>query len=174
MKSTGVFMASILAAGVLLGGCNLPAPGTTRNLGKVQYGSAFAAAIDVMRQHFSLASADPDTGVIRSRPKLVKVRGERLLGGSPARHVAEMTIRRKDGLIVAHASVALQREGSAIHQTMGSANEGYDSVPNRTPAEEVAAVTPEQNEIWRTQSYDRSLERRILDELYRALHPARK
>jgi len=173
MKSTGVFMVSVLAAGIL-GGCNLPAPGTARDLGKVQYGLAFAAAIDVMRQHFSVASADPDTGVIQSRPKLVKARAERLLGGSPARHLARMTIRRKDGRIVANASVALQREGSAIHGTMGSTNESYDSVPNRTPAEEVAATTPEQNEIWRTRSHDRALERRMLDELYKALHPGRK
>ena len=119
---------------VVLSGCNLRTPGTPRALGDVEYASAFATGREVMGQHCSIASADAETGVIQSRPRLVKVRGERLLGGSPARHVATLRIVRRGGEVVAYASVALQREGSSIHQTRPRNGENYDSVPNLTPA----------------------------------------
>jgi hypothetical protein len=109
--------------------------------------------------------------VIVSHPIPVEARGERLLGGSPARHLARLQLQRKNGLVVAHLSIALQREGSAIRRTMPAPEENYSSVPNRTPAEESAAVSPEQNEAWQTEQYDRAMERGILDELYKALHP---
>lgn len=155
----------------LLAGCNLPTPGRTRVLGNVPYASAFATARETMAQYFSIESADPDTGQIVSRPKPVKARAERLLGGSPARHVATMHIRRKDGVILAQLSVALQREGSTLLRASGRPEENYDAVPNDTPADETAAVTPAQAEAWRTDSYDHALERRILNDVYMALHP---
>ena len=171
MIRTGIIVLGIVATGVLAG-CNLPSPGTTRVLGNVQSAEAFATAKEVMSQYFSIASADPDTGLIESRPKPVAAQPERLLGSSPARQLAKLHIGRKNGLIIAHLSVALQREGSSIHRTMQPPGENYDSVPNLTPAEDTAATTPEQNEAWRTDRYDRALERRILNDLYKALHPA--
>ena len=173
MKRAITAIAAALVAGMLTG-CTASTPGTPRILGKVDYASAFATGREVMAQHFSIASSDPDTGVIEARPKPVEARGERWLGGSPARHLAKMSIRRKDGQIVAHLSVALQREGSAIHRTMAPGAEGYDSVPHGTPADAAAATTPEQNEDWRTEKYDHALERAILDELYKALNPQAK
>ena len=173
MIRTGAIAIGVLAV-VVVCGCNVATPGTTRNLGRVDYASAFATAREVMAEHFSVASADPATGIIESRPRPAQVRGERLLGGSPARHLAKLRIRHKDGQVVAVASVALQREGSAIHRTMYRPGENYDSVPNRTPAEDTAAMTPEQTEVWRTERYDHALERKILDKLYRTLHPAKK
>lgn len=159
---------------VVLSGCNLRTAGTPRALGDVEYASAFATGREVMGQHFSIASADVETGVIQSRPRPVKVRGERLLGGSPARHVATLRIVRRGGEVVAYASVVLQREGSSVYQTRPRDAENYDSVPDLTPAEELAATTPDQNEVWRTERHDRALERRILDDLYKALHPQAK
>ncbi len=154
-----------------LWGCNVAGPGTTRNLGQVDYASAFEKGREVMGRHFSIASADPDSGLIEGRPTPVQVRGERILGGSAARHLATLRIRRSEAGIVAHASVALQREGSTIPRTAVPPEENYDSVPTLTPAEETAAITPEQGDLWQTERYDHALQRRILEELYRAIHP---
>ena len=162
------------SAAVLLTGCNLPAPGTTRSLGEVEYASAFATARETMAQYFSIESADPQTGEIISRPKLIEAAPERLLGGSPARHLAKLRIRRKNGTIVAQASVALQREGSAIHHISARPDENYDGVPTETPADETAAITSDQNVVWRTDKYDHALEHKILNQIYESLHPKTK
>ncbi len=168
-----LIMVGLLAA-LALSGCRIASPGTTRMLGQVEYASAFATGREVMAQHFSIASSDPETGVILSRPQFVEARGERLLGDSPARNLAKLLLRKEEGMIVAHLSVALQREASAVHQSMPIPGQNYDSVPNRTPAEKTAATTTEQNEDWQTQEYDKALERSILNELYVALHPEAK
>lgn len=160
-----------VAALICLCGCSVAVPGTTRTLGQVEYASAFATAHEVVKQYFPVASADPATGIIQSRPKPVHAQGERLLGSSPARKVATVRISRKNGRVVAHASVALQREGSAVYRTRTDPGENYDEVPNRTPADEIAASTPEQNEVWQTEKYDHATERKMLDDLYNALHP---
>jgi len=163
--------AIVLAGCVLPAGCNLPSPGTTRVLGDVDYASAFAAATKTMGRHFSILSADPNTGEITCRPKKVQVKGERLLGGSPARQIATLHLRRDNGMVRAQVSVELQREGSAIRSTAGSYQENYDEVPNQTPAEDTAATTAKQNETWQTDRYDHAMERKVLDEIYKALHP---
>ncbi len=163
----------IMAAG-LLAGCAAATPGRSRELGDVVYGNAFAAARDVVSQYYSIESADPDKGIIKSRPLGVDEKGERILGGnSPARQLATLTLRRKNGQIVAHASVAVQRQGSAmLRQMRTTSGEDYSSVPNQTPAEIEAATTPEQNESWITQRYAHDVENKILDDIYRALHPS--
>lgn len=167
-----MMLAAVVLVGSALAGCNVPTPGTTRHLGAIEYGSAFATAREVMAEHFSIASADADSGVIEARPKDVEATGERLLGGrSPARHMAKMQVRRKGDGVVAHASIAVQREGSDVYRSSRESSENYDEVPNRTPAEAAAATTPEQNEAWQTERYDHALERDILEQIYRALHP---
>ena len=169
MTRNGVMIMFVLAVCVL-SGCNLPTPGSPRVLGDVDYASAFSMGREVMGQYYSIASADPDTGIIQARPTKVEVRPERLLGGSPARHLATLRIIIKDGRVVAYASVVLQREGSAIHRTIPRDEDNYSGVPIGTPADETAATTPEQNELWQTERYDHPQERRILDDLYKRLH----
>ena len=170
MTTCARILAGLVAAGTLVG-CTEPMAGRSQPLGTVEYGLAFATAREVMAEYFSIASADPDTGIIQSRPKPVAARAERLLGGSPARQVARMRLRRQGEQVVAHLWVALQRQGSAVLREMRVARDKYDSVPNETPAEIEAATTPEQNETWRTRGYDHRLERTILTELYKALNP---
>jgi len=169
-------LAILLAAsvGVLMTGCNLPAPGTTRSLGEVEYESAFATARETMAQYFAIESADPRTGEIISRPTPITAAPERLLGGSPARHLAKLCVRRKDGTIVAQAAVAFQREGSTIHHVSPRPGENYDGVPTETPADETAATSAQQNEVWRTDRYDHALEHKILTQIYESLHPQAK
>jgi hypothetical protein len=161
-----------MVATTMLVGCSEPMPGTTRNIGQVQYAAAFATAQDVMMQHgFEIARADAQTGVIQSRPKAARAADERILGGSPARQRARISLRQEDAQVVAHASVVTQREGSEIYRVQRPGmTETYDSVPNSTPAQDTAATTTEQNEQWRTEGYDHRLERQLLEDLYRSLH----
>ena len=160
-----------VAAACVAGGCNQPMPGTSRSLGGVDYASAFAAANEVMAQYFSVESSDPHTGIIQSRPKVVQAPKERLLGGSPARQVATLRVRTEGKMVVAYATVALQRQGGAILQEMRPGMDDYDSVPNQTPAEREGATTVEQNESWRTHKYAHDVERKILQDIYRSVNP---
>ena len=163
----------LAVAGLLLSaGCNQPTPGRTRILGEVGYESAFAAAREVFSQYYSIDSADAEAGVIKSRPLAVSAKGERLLGGSPARQVATLRLWREGGAVVAHAQVKVPRLGSAVHRQMRPVGENYDSVPNETPAELDAATTPEQNEAWQTAGYAHDVEYKMLADLYKSLHPA--
>ncbi len=156
---------------VAVGGCNMATPGKTRSLGTVDYSSAFLAGRKTMAQFFSVKQADINTGLIEARPDTAKLPGERLLGKSPGRRKASLRIWRQDGQVFARASVAVQREGSAVYRLHTASGENYDQVPNKSPAEEAAATTSRQNQIWKTQSYDHALERKMLENLYRSLHP---
>lgn len=166
-----------LATMCVLAGCLVGCAqdmGRSRTLGEVGYGTAFAAARDVMAQYYSIESSDASTGEIVGRPKRVELRGERLLGGSPARQVASFRLRRDGDQVVAHLAVAVQRQGSAVYRQHSGVDETYSSVPNQTPADTDAATTPEQNDAWRTVKYDRALEQKILGQIHRALHPQSK
>ncbi|HUT01612.1 MAG TPA: hypothetical protein VM031_04100 [Phycisphaerae bacterium] len=163
-----------LVAAFLAGGCNQPTPGSSMPLGQVDYTSAFASARETMAQYFSVESANPVTGEITSRPKAVEAGNERLLGGSPARQVASMRLQQEGKQVVAYATVALQRQGSAALRQIRPGADDYDSVPNQTPAEVEGATTIEQNESWRTQGYAHDVERKMLADLRRAVSPAEK
>ena len=165
-------IATQTVAVLALAGCSVAVPGTTRDLGRVDYQAAFATGRETMAQHFSVDTWDVQTGLIRARPHMAEMPPERLLGGSPARRKATLRVWQKDGLVFAHASIAIQREGSSLYRFRTAGNENYNQVPDKTPAYEAAAITPEQKQLWETKGYDHVLERRILDDLYRALHPA--
>ena len=160
---------STISAGLLVG-CSEAMPGTTRTLGDVKYESAFQAARKVMSQYFSVASADAEAGLITSRPKDLPMPKDILLGGSPRRQVAKLRIDRKDGQLVARASVAVELLGSVLNRRMQTVGEDYDTVPTETPAELEAATTPQQNQSWRVEKYDHAIERAILADLYKELH----
>lgn len=170
----------ILAAVGMFAGCSQEIASSSRVLGDVSYGQAFATGKQVMSNFFPVASADLHSGVITSRPKPVTLRSERLvtglvgMAGSPARRIATLKLRRSRGTVIAFASVEIQRQDSAAYRQRGADLENYDSVPNVTPADLEAASTPGQNELWRTCRHDRAMEERILSAVYAALNPARK
>jgi len=171
MKHHGWLICLVLPAGLLVG-CVEPSAGTSRPLGDVGYELAFTEAREVLREHFTIGRADPDTGIIECNPQPVNLHGERLLGGSNARHKARMRVRKESGGIVANLSVAVHRQGREGYRAFGHPDESsYSGVPNRTPAELEGATTPDQNEAWRTTRQDKGLEVRILGDLYRRLHP---
>ncbi|MFP4104518.1 MAG: hypothetical protein ACLFVU_00375 [Phycisphaerae bacterium] len=169
---------SLLTATLLVAccwGCNTTTPGDQVSLGDVNYQAAFAGARQVMRTHFPVASADPESGVIRSRPVPADPDENRILGGtSPARKVATMKVQEKEGEVFAHLSVAIQQQESSIHRVMPNTTGEYDAVPDETPAQMEAATTAEQNESWITRSYDSAMQRRMLEELYLLLRPSEK
>jgi hypothetical protein len=72
---------------------------------------------------------------------------------------------------MAQATVLTQRRASDIHRRMQMGAEDYDTVPNESPADVEAATTRDQNETWVTHGHARTLERQILEALYRRLHP---
>lgn len=170
----------ILAAVGMFAGCSQDMASTSRVLGDVPYGQAFAAGKQVMGNFFPVASADRNSGVITSRPKSLTLRSERLvtglvgMSGAPARRIATLRLRQSRGSIIAFASVEIQRQDSAVHRQRGADLENYDSVPNETPADLEAASSPGQNELWRTCRHDRAMEEKILSAVYTALNPARK
>ena len=164
-----MILSAVLAA-AMLAGCDATGTGTSMSMGSAPYDAAFEHGRLVMARHFAIDSADERAGLIRSSPTPRDAAPESLFRDSPARHLATMQIRRADGDIQATVSVAVQRQTSAAQWQMQGATSGYDTVPDQTPAEVDAATTAEQNELWETLSYDRRLERRILRELYAALH----
>ena len=164
--------AAVAMVALAAAGCQQASPGTTRMLGEVDYATAFAAARDVLAQNdFAIDSANPDTGVIRARPRLVEAGGQRLFSDPQTRQVATMRLRREDDEIAAELAIAQQQQDAEAFRQMVGPAESYDTVPNRTPAEVEGPATPDQTQIWRTESYRHDIESRILNELYLALHP---
>lgn len=137
-------------------------------LGKVDYAEAFQAGRTVLAQYFSVASFDAESGKIAGRPAPVDAARDRLLGASPARKVAEMRIRKKGELIFADVRVDIQRQDVGAFRQMQPVTVD-NQVPNRTPADEAAAVTTEQNQAWQTTGRDHQLEQAILADLINAL-----
>ena len=162
------WMALLLCAA---GGCTEGIAGRSRSLGDVDYVKAFAAGADVMRQHYRIESMNAESGVIKAEPKAVTAPGERLLGNSPAREVATLRLRREGNAVVAYASIVRQRMGGPILRTMNLRDEKYDTVPDSTPAQRDAATSEEQNASWVTDRNATDTERKVLAELYDAVHP---
>jgi len=154
-------------------GALAPGRGSSRNMGDASYQQAFATARQVLAQYYTIASANPDTGVIKCKPKATAPSHERLIGGSPARQVATMEISQKNGAVVAQVLVLQQRQGSSARQQMGYSTErhNYSGKPgDQTPADLGAATTSQQNQAWENEKPLHNVEANILDDLFKALH----
>lgn len=170
---TKVCVAGMLVGLMLAGGCAQweTTPGRSRELGDVSMPRAFTASREVLSAHFPIAEQDPVTGTIKTLPKPVDAPGERLLGKSEARQVGTLRLRKQDGQVVAHLSIAMQRKGGQAVRQRVLNEENYSGRP-RTPAQTGGAVEPSQNDDWQVYGYDHRLESVILSEIYRALHAA--
>lgn len=154
----------------MLAGCDQAAPGRIRVLGDVNEELAFTTSQEVMAMYFEIENVNADTRQINCRPRSVQQYKERLVGASPTRHVARLQLIRSEGRLAAQVAVAIQQQGSETFSAVRGTDK-YDSVPNQTPSEVDAATTAEQNQTWKTIGYAYSLERKILDDLFRKLHP---
>jgi hypothetical protein len=164
----------LAAAAALAGGCNVSNPGSSRSLGNVAYPQAFAAANDVMSQYYSIASSDPVTGVITTRPKSVTAGPDRIISRSPARQTATMRVWARGSEVLADMTVAVERRGDPVLRQMPQPGENYEGVPDQPPSAREAATTTEQNESWRIEKYDHATEQKVLKDLYVSLHPQEK
>ena len=166
-------MSRLFAIGLvtlILAGCQVAGPGTSRTLGEVEYAAAFAAARDVMGQYFSVDSVDRAAGVITSAAMPVESTPDLLLRRPAVRQLAVLQLVRNNSEVTANVSVAVQKQQSALYREPRMAEENYDRTPSRTPAELEAATTIDQNQTWVTQRYDRDTEAKILQDIYRALY----
>ncbi|MFP3937069.1 MAG: hypothetical protein ACLFVW_01915 [Phycisphaerae bacterium] len=169
MRHLPLLLAS--AATIVSVGCGGQSPGTTRTLGEVDYTTAFATAREVLAENgFVVESANPDTGVIRTRPRPADAAGERLLGESQARQLATLRLRKENGQVAADLAVAQQRQDSEVFRQMSGPSQSYTGVPSNTPAEMEGPSDPQQRRAWRTDTYRGDIERMILEELYLSLH----
>jgi len=165
-----------LFALMAVSGCSGAEPGTSRLLGKVSYGSAYATSREVLSQHFSVLPSDPSDGVLvcRATAEPGAAKSARLIGltTSGRRRRAKLRLVREGELIVAHMAVTIEQQENPVYRNAPQPDQEYSSVPNLTPAQEDAATTPEQNDVWQVVGRDRILERRILADIHRALSPA--
>ncbi|MCP4374926.1 MAG: hypothetical protein GY794_01900 [bacterium] len=166
-----VLLTGIVISTALIG-CKTDMPvGTRLSLGDVSCSEAITVAREVMQNHFELVPGNPGDTEIVSLPKPIDARAQRILGGkSPTRQIATLRLQSQKGHVVATVVVRLQRQGSSSLERFGT-DGSYSTVPNETPSQGTAATTPEQNESWETRARDRTLERKIINELYDAMHP---
>lgn len=180
-RATLLIVAAALAASCLIG-CTEPfgefgglgddaRAGTRKPLGAVTHDAALAAGRKALSQHFSLLPMRRK-GVLKSRPKFVQAEAGGLFKVTPTsrRKTATLYLTSSDEQMVAQLAIQVEQQGSGAFRSLGAEDE-YSSAPHRTPAQEEAATTSEQNQLWRPAGRDRSLERRILSQIYRILHP---
>jgi len=169
-----VRLAALFALLLVLTGCSGTLPGSTRVLGAVDYDAAFAAARSTLSQFsFSIVEADPDSGLLLSRPTYVDNESRVLLGTTPTRKVARMHLTQGSAGVTARLSIEVQQE---MTQTTYPGNPGYgglsptySGVPDNAPPQTFGPISPEQNTVWQRVRYDRQLERTILEDLAKAL-----
>lgn len=177
------FIIAIAALAALAAGCDgpytdsrnvfNPATGRSVVLGHVNYENAFAAAQGVMSKYFEIEAAQPEIGIVRCRPQAINAKGERVLGNSPARQVAQLKIvQSAGGNVTARLSIEIQRQGQDIDQVSSPVGDNYSGVPSQTPAQGTGATSADQNTDWWTQRHNNELEARILDEIAQAVKPA--
>lgn len=143
---------------------------TSQNLGRVGYDHAFDTAVEVFRGYYPVASTNREKGMIYGAPRPVDSAPDRILSNTKARERAELRIRSEEQNIWADVRVEIERLQTGSHQAMLGLTSSRD-VPNRTPAEQDAAYTAEQNEQWNVTGTNYQKEIFILEDLRDRLHP---
>ena len=155
--------AILLLVGLALAGCQAE-PVTTGRLGEVDYTAAFAGAREVFGQYYTIDSAEAATGRIVGVPRSVSAEPDRLLTLTPARERATLRLRRDGRTVWADIRVAVERLESTGYRSAQALHQLRD-VPDRTPAQDDAPLTQQQNEIWRPAGNNLQIEQRILIDL---------
>lgn len=158
---------TVVFAAALFVGCNQPAPGRLIACGDVEPSAAFEAGRQTLTMYgFDIQEADVSAGSITA-VRAVDMPGERIIGKSPARQVAHMTVARSNGNTMLSLEVAIQRQGSAV-RTAIAATDSYSSVPNYTSAE-MESLPAEQMESWQRTGRDHKLETDIIQDIRKRL-----
>ena len=143
----------------------------SQSLGQINYDKAFAASRTVLSRYFTNLQVDADAGRITSAPRRTDAGADRLLATSPARQIARMRLRPKNGEVVAEIRVEVQRQDLAASRQMQPVTVDNE-LPSRQPARETAPLSPEQQQAWQTTGRDEALERQIMAELLNEIRGA--
>ena len=161
-----------LVAWVVLGcgACQSPAPtGRSHTLLRqrsVTPAVAFSAAEQALRERFRIQVRDPVAGLLRTEPVITEAPPE------PARVVDTLRTRRRvrkvvevrvepEGDGVAIGCKAVIEENQAREHRLFAREHSLSDVPSDTPADREAAVTAEQDAVWRVIRRDKTLEGQI-------------
>jgi hypothetical protein len=135
----------------------------TQQLSTNDYESAFAAAQGSVMDHFQIASADQATGVIQ----LVPSESTRP-GGARVRKMGQVIIQKAGSFVLAAVQVRIEKYATpsirAIESTFAA-----DDRPGKTPIQEEAGLTREQQEYWTPEGRDISMETQILNRIVEAV-----
>ena len=154
----------VACSGAVLVGCHTGGF-RTRRLGQVDPAEAYQAALEVVSDYYTVASADRRSGRITCEPKPVSSTTGRLLSTTAGREHAVVRIRRDGPVVWADVRVTIERRESAGYDSL-TALSAHGDVPNQTPAQGDAPFTREQNQLWRVTGSNLDVERRILADIY--------
>lgn len=163
---------ALLVAASILAGCQTD-QFRSRRLGDVDYNAAYQAGLGAMSNYFTIQSADAKTGRIVAQPQPASPTAGKIVSSTQGREVAVLQITRDSAGVVAGIRVDIQRQEEPAYQSFSQMYSNTD-VPNQTPAQREAALSPEQVQAWRTVGHNYDMERRILDDIYNSTRPTPK
>jgi hypothetical protein len=139
--------------------------------------AAYDAAVYAITQWFRLGETDPEQGLVQSVPSEYEQKGgtgrirDSAIGyRNRMRRTGMVVVQEYDGGCIVKCKVAVQRLDTADHRVFRS-NQQFEDVPNQTPIQEEAGVSPRQDQVWTDMPRDRGLERQILDVIRNRISP---
>jgi hypothetical protein len=135
----------------------------TQQLSTSDYESAFAAAQGAVMEHFQVASADRATGVIQLIPS-----ESTRPGGARVRKVGQVIIQKTGSFVVAAVQVRIEKYATPSIRVIESTF-AADDRPGKTPIQEEAGLTRQQQEYWTPEGRDISMEAQILSQIVEAV-----
>lgn len=142
---------------------------TQVRLPNVSPDAAYEAGVYAMQQWFRLTEMDPQRGVIQSAPSEYEQKGgtgrfrDAAIGyNNRMRRIGALVVQEVGEGCIVKCKVAVQRLDTADHRVFRS-NTQFSDVPNETPIQQEAGVSPQQEQVWTDMPRDRGLERQVLD-----------
>ncbi|MFW6153674.1 MAG: hypothetical protein ACOC95_00475 [Planctomycetota bacterium] len=157
----------LMIAAALLGGCQAERY-RSMQMGSVDYGRAYRAAVDTVDNYYPILSADADDGRIVTAPRKVST-GRSVLSRTAGREWAEMRIRRNGPVVWADIRVTVEHRTTVEREAFRRMLLPYRDVAPKTPAE-VDPPYPDEGDTWTPVGTNTAMEWRILDALYDRLH----
>ena len=130
--------------------------------------AVFDAGVYAMKQWFRLAEVSPVEGLIRSATEEYqqeggtgRIRDDAVGYQNRMRRTASLVIREQGDAYIARCRIQVERLDTADHRVFRRQQQ-FGDVPNETPIDRDAGISPRQDQVWTPMPRDRSLERQIL------------
>ena len=156
-----------MIAAALVGGCQAERY-RSMQMGSVDYGRAYRAAVDTLAADYPILSADADEGRIVTAPRKVPT-GRSPLSRQRERDWAEMRIRRDGPIVWADIRITVERRTTLEREAFRRMLLPYRATDPQTPAE-LDAASADEGEAWTPVGTNTEMEWRILDALYDRIH----